>query len=277
LPQIKKMLADLDLEAAKVGLKLHPDKTKIQHNSIGYAVGVKEAKCGRIMVEVLPEGEHSSYLGRVINLRDLHGTELHNRIAKAWAKFGVFKGELTDPAIPIHLRTKLFNAVVTPTILYGSEVWTMTLQRQKKLRATQRRMMRQIIQAHRSYDRFENYVDWMKAETSRAVKTMHDNNVECWTVLQRRKTWDWAEKLVSTEGERWNQAVITWHLQGTRTRGRPKCRWHDVMNTFLEKTTGRAHRGNDWQKAASNKRIWRSMAADFEKETSLTSFTDMDE
>ena len=89
-----------------------------------------------------------------MNLRNLHDTELHNRIAKAWAKFGIFKKELKDQAIPIHLRLKLFDAVVTPTILYGSEVWTMTLQLQKKLRATQRKMMSLITHAHRSYNNY---------------------------------------------------------------------------------------------------------------------------
>ena len=143
------MFVDLDLEAAKVGLKIHQNKTKIQHNNIGYGVGAKEAKCGRIIVEMLSKEETAAYLGRVVNLRNLHDTELHNRIAKAWAKFGIFKKELTDQAIPIHLRLKLFDAVVTPTILYGSEVWTMTLQRLKKLRTTQRKMLRLIIQAYR--------------------------------------------------------------------------------------------------------------------------------
>ena len=166
---------------------------------------------------------------------------------------------------------------MTPTILYGSEVWSMTLQRQQKLRATQRRMMRQIIQAHRSYDNYDTHIEWIKAETSRAVKTMHDNNVECWTILQRRKTWKWAEKQTSRQGERWNQAVITWHLHDSRPRGRPKCRWHDVMNSFLEKTTGRTHRDNDWQKIASNASAWRNLAKDFENETSLTSYIDIDE
>lgn len=93
-PQINKMLADLHFEAEKVGLKLHPDKTKIQHNGIGYGVGVKKAKCGSIVVEVLPDGEQTSCLERVINLRGLHASEVHNRIAKAWAEFGVFNGQL---------------------------------------------------------------------------------------------------------------------------------------------------------------------------------------
>ena len=68
--------------------------------------------------------------------------------------------------------------------------------------------------------------------------------------------------------------MITWYLHGIRPRGRLKYRWHDVMNTFLKKTKGRADRENELQKAASNKKIWRSMARDMEKKTSRMSFTD---
>ena len=35
------------------------------------------------MWTVIPEGEQTSYLGGAVNLRDLHNTELHNRITKA--------------------------------------------------------------------------------------------------------------------------------------------------------------------------------------------------
>ena len=271
------MLADLDLEAPKVGLKIHPNKTKIQYNNIGYGVGAKEAKCRRISVEILSKEETAAYLGRVVNLGNLHDTELHNRIAKAWAKFCIFKKELKDQAIPIHLRFKLFDAVVTPTILYGSEVWTMTLQRQKKLRAMQRKMMRLITHAHRSYNNYENYVDWIEAETSKVVKLIHDQKMECWTILQRRKMWNWAEKMTSTKGQRWNKTVNSWLLNDIRSRGKPKYKWHDIMNEFLGKVTGRLHRENDLQKTGANKSEWMSMAKDFEKETSLMNDPDIDE
>ena len=56
LSQIKTILADLDLEAANVGLKIHSDKTKIHRNNIGSDVGAREMKCGRINVEILLEG-----------------------------------------------------------------------------------------------------------------------------------------------------------------------------------------------------------------------------
>ena len=59
---------------------------------------------------------------------------------KAWAKFGAFRSELTDRRVPLHLRLRLFDAVITPTALYACEAWTMTQSRQQKLRTAQRRM-----------------------------------------------------------------------------------------------------------------------------------------
>jgi hypothetical protein len=277
LPQIKRMVADLDQEAAKVGLKLHPGKTKIQHNNVGYGVGVKSAKCGNVMVEVLATGDQTTYLGRSINLTDMDDTELQSRIAKAWAKFGVFRSELTDRAIPMHLRTRLFDAVITPTILYGSETWTMTLQRQLSLRAVQRRMMRRIIHAHRSYDKYDSYVDWIKEETAKAVQTMADHNIICWTVLQRRKAWKWAGKMANKSNDRWNHAVNAWHLHDIRPRGRPKARWQDVLNRFLTQKLDRDHINDDWMKAAADRKSWQNMARDFEEVTSLDKQPDEDE
>ena len=79
--------------------------------------------------------------------------------------------------------------------------------------------------------------------------------------------------MTSSKGHRWLKTVNSWQLHDIRSRGRPKYRWHDVMNDFLEKATGRVHRENDWQKAA----VRRSMAKDLEKETSLMIDSDLDE
>ena len=98
-------------------------------------------------IEVLgPEGR-ADYLGRVLRLADMHDAELSHRTSKAWAKYGVFRNELHDRKVPINLRMKLFNTVITPTILYGCETWTMTKARESKLRTVQRNMLRQLTRA----------------------------------------------------------------------------------------------------------------------------------
>ena len=88
LPQVKQMLADLCLAAQKVGLKLHPEKTKIQHNNIGYGSSATRAVCGNITVDILTRSDFTMYLGRAINLTDMDDEELKHRVAKAWSKFG---------------------------------------------------------------------------------------------------------------------------------------------------------------------------------------------
>ena len=128
LPQIKKMLGDVADAAGKVGLELHPGKTKILHNGIGYGTGAKAAICGemKLAIEIIGDEGETEYLGRVLNMTNMHGAEMRNRTTRAWAKFAKHKAELTCKDIPISLRLKLFDAVVTPTMLYGAGAWPMT-------------------------------------------------------------------------------------------------------------------------------------------------------
>ena len=110
LPQIKKVLADVENEAAKVGLKLHPDKTKIRHarNGIGYGANVRKAVCGTMTIEVLGCDSNSAYLGRVVRLTDMHAEEVKIRVENAWSKYGVFRNELNDRNMPLALRLICF-------------------------------------------------------------------------------------------------------------------------------------------------------------------------
>ena len=54
------------------------------------------------------------------------------------------KKELCGRHYSLDDRMRLFNAVVTPTILYGSASWTMTQSREERLRTTQKKMLRKI-------------------------------------------------------------------------------------------------------------------------------------
>ena len=49
---------------------------------------------------MLADGESTLYLGRLLNMQDVHDTEMKHRITRAWAKFSTFKNELTDKRYP---------------------------------------------------------------------------------------------------------------------------------------------------------------------------------
>ena len=149
LHQVKQMLADVREEGAKVGLELHPAKTKIQHNSTGYGSRVQTTRVGSMDIEVFGPNETTMYLGRALSLIDAHDAELKHRIAKAWAKIETYRAELTDKQVPLELRLKLFHSVVTPPVLYRSGSWVMTCTREQALRSTQMKMMRAILSRRR--------------------------------------------------------------------------------------------------------------------------------
>ena len=139
------MLADLMREAGEVGLEVHLGKTSFLSNGIDGDKDVRSTDvCGND-VEVLEAGASTMYLGRALTFQDSDENELKHRLKRAWAKFGVYRNEFTNKRYSLFDRMKLFNAVVTPTVLYGCGSWAMTQARMQQLRSTQRKMLRAIL------------------------------------------------------------------------------------------------------------------------------------
>eukprot|EP00959_Pyramimonas_sp_CCMP1952_P103420 2162909-Pyramimonas_sp.AAC.1 len=79
------MIADMKRESARVGLELHPDKTNIQHNNIGYGSKVRLAVVEGTNIEVMEPTETNMCLGRALTLLAVHDAELTHRLKRAWA------------------------------------------------------------------------------------------------------------------------------------------------------------------------------------------------
>jgi hypothetical protein len=192
--------------------------------------GVGHASVGDMHIEVLQPGTSNLYLGRAFSLTNVHDTELDFRIRRAWAKFGAFKHELTDKSVPLHLRLKLFHSVVTPTVMYGSGTWVMTVERQTKLARAQLRMVRSILgRTRRLYPsgNLETWVDWMQRVTAEARMLLHEHGIPLWVSEWENRLTKWARNVASMQPERWARRVLDWHPSGRRSRGRPVARWQD--------------------------------------------------
>ena len=234
LPQIKQMIADVAIEGAKVGLKLHPEKTKIQHNNMGYGSHVKRATINGMSIEVLAPTASAMYLGRALSLTETHDVELNHRLKKAWAKFSVYRQELTDKDIPLYWRLKLFDTVVTPTVLYGCSSWVMTCAREASLRSAQMHILRKIVGRRRlvkqSEEEMESWVDWIQRVTEEVRQLMKRHDLQDWIELQRCQQLKWGARLEQLDQERWSRKVVSWTPSGARSRGHPRTRWRDQMD-----------------------------------------------
>ena len=146
LKQVTEMLQLLQAETGKCGLELHPEKTKIiSSTNRQNRPRNKYTHVGDMKIEILARTGTLKYLGRQITFNDAQRAELSNRIRGAWAKFMEHKDELTKKTYALSDRLRLFDAVVSPAVLYGSETWTLTKEMERALRTTQRRMLRAIL------------------------------------------------------------------------------------------------------------------------------------
>ena len=127
-------------------------------------------------IEVFSPDRHTMYLGTALHMRDKHGEELRNRVAKAWAKFPIYREQFVDKDTPVKHWLQLLDLVATPTILYGCGCWAMINDRRHQLKTVQRRMLRMILGAKRKYlddqGTVESYVEWIQRATHEAEDMM---------------------------------------------------------------------------------------------------------
>ena len=224
LAQISAMLESVHREAQQVGLQLHPDKTKIL-TSTGRTqerVTRRHIKIGDMRIEVLPRTASVKYLGRQITFGALHEDELDHRLRSGWAKFTQHKQELASKTYSLNDRLRFFDAVITPTVLYGAECWTMTKAMENMLQRTQRRMLRIMLGQGRrrlrpsthdsassgsdvqsttpndeepqsedsgedTDDQIEPWVDWIRRVTHSAEASLRRLHIKNWVEQMRTK------------------------------------------------------------------------------------------
>ena len=176
------MLSDLMEEAEKYGLEVHESKTKFMWNGQGEDARIKRTVIRNRPFEVFDKAGSTMYLGRLFSFESTHDIELKNRMAKGWAKFAIYRSELTGKCYDIERRLKLFKAVVQPTLLYGCACWTLTRAREQLIRTTQRKMLRQIMGTKRRVkdDGLEDWVEWIIRATEEAENAMRRFCVPDW-------------------------------------------------------------------------------------------------
>ena len=141
------MLCDFKKSTEKVGLRIHPEKTKILSNQSCLSSDTKkEMQVDDIKIEILTRGESTIYLDQMITFRQQETTESKNRIRAAWAQ--------------VQTRTdieKLQAQTSSPAVRRSNNsddmlrIWNMGTHQRARKQSTQRKMLHLIIQTKRRY------------------------------------------------------------------------------------------------------------------------------
>ena len=76
--QVRAVLSDLIIEAQKVGLEVHPDKTKIINNGFGQGQSIESVEAEGMHVQILKREEGTMYLRLLLNIFEVHDTEIEH-------------------------------------------------------------------------------------------------------------------------------------------------------------------------------------------------------
>jgi hypothetical protein len=256
----RQMLRDLMQEASKFGLEVHDSKTKIIWNGNGRGTASTHANLEGKEFEILGSDDSTMYLGRLVAFDDYHDVELKHRVGKAWAKFAMLRNELTNKVYDLRKRVKLFTTVIQPSLLYGCVSWTMTRIREKLIRTTQRKMLRQILGAKRRVDSdgaLEDWVGWQIRSTRLAEEMAAEFGIADWVEEVHRRKFKWASTVCSRTDDRWTLQALRWSVDGSRKRARPVTRWTDSFNHFF-----RAIQQNGEGSHDDNNAFWMTLAQD---------------
>ena len=140
------MIESLVRVFAECGLELNARKTKIistTTTSIEQVALITD--CGA--VGIVPKLGVHKYLGRAFSgdLRDRGSVVLSYRTSCAWMQYNNLKHVLENKHVTVQLRFKLFQSVITSTILYSLETCPLTECLPDKLDVLQRKMKRKHI------------------------------------------------------------------------------------------------------------------------------------
>ncbi|EYC18152.1 hypothetical protein Y032_0028g1704 [Ancylostoma ceylanicum] len=123
----------------RIGLKIHPGKTKWMKNA---HCDDFEIKLNNQLVERV---EHYVYLGQAIRMDNDLRLELSRRRKAGWTAFSKIDVLLKSKDIPARTKSQLFHSSVLPALLYGCETWNLTKAEERCLQVTQRAMERQML------------------------------------------------------------------------------------------------------------------------------------
>ena len=221
------MLDCLVEELSAAGLSVNAKKTKVMTTD---AEIVSDGRplfidAGGGMVEVVKHTGTHKYLGRLLSgdLRVRGKCNLEHRSKCAWLKYHHIGSTLQNRNISIKLRLRLFDAVVTPSVLYSLATTPSTQSQLGKLDALQRKMSRRIV----GWVRFdeESWQTTGHRMKQRLEAALAQHPITDWSVRRNDLRGSLTQQLENESLSRLCSLSHSWRPGRARRRGRPLQRW----------------------------------------------------
>ena len=204
---LQKLMDNLIYYSEGANLVINTKKTKVMAN-----------RPANISVNgtILEQVPFYKYLGSYIDPECNLDKELNVRIGKAWGQFNKLSRVWNSKAT-IRTKMRIYQSSIRSTMTYACETWALTTKQEKKLDATDRKIMRRILN-----------IRWSQKMTN--IELYNITKLEPMSSFVTKMRLKWLGHVLRFEDNNVVKQLLYWKPDGSnRPVGRPKFRFHDIV------------------------------------------------
>jgi len=244
---VEKAFLNLEQNAQQMGLKVNETKTKymlatkndnIRRRATAYI------KMGRYNFEAV---ENFIYLGGFFNTEgDGCSLEINRRIIMATRCFYGLQKLMRSKTLSKNSKLTLYKTLVIPVLMYGAETWTMTKKDENQLGVFERKILRMIVGP-----KYVNGI-WRRKYNAELYEEYGERDIVEKIKIQRLR---WLGHVARMDDSCTTKKVFDAKPQGPRSRGKPRLRWKDSVESDVK----RMKLNRPWREVAQDRARWRRL------------------
>ena len=218
--KLMRLVSEFESVCRRRKLKVNVDKSKVM--KIGRNDGIGELNV-RMNGSRMGEVQTYRYLGVDIARDGKVSEELNHRIVEARKTWGALKDVWKKRNISVDAKVGMYEGIVEPTLVYGSETWVLNVRDRKRLEAVEMNCLRDVCGVRR-VERVSNAEIRRRCGKNRGVNQKIDQGILRWFGHVERMG-----------NERMVKRMYESQVRGGRGRGRPRKEWLGGVKEILER------------------------------------------
>ena len=239
--QLQRLVTEFGKVCKRRKLRVNVEKSKVMCGG-----GSEDREMPNIMLngERMEVVNSFKYLGSCFDSEGGVKGDVSMRVGEGTKAFGALKRVWRGRGVTLGVKRELYERIVVPTVMYGSESWGMRLEERNKLDVAEMNCLRNMCGVTR-WDRWRN--EFVRGRVG--VQEPLSKRVD-------RKVLKWFGHVERMGSERLTKRVYMSEVGGVRGRGRPPFRWRDgVRKACMERGIG----FEDAKEQCRDRNAWRSM------------------
>ena len=171
------------------------------------------------------------YLGTNLRNQNSIQEEIKGRLKLGNSSYYSVQNLLSSSLLSKVLKIKIYITVILPVVLYGCEIWSLTLREESRLRVFEYKVLRIVFGLKRD----EVTGEWRKLHKEELRKFYSLPNI---VRVVKSSIMRWAGHVARMGEGRVVHRVLVGKTEGKRPLGRPRRGWETILNFIIRKCEG---------------------------------------